>query len=272
MIGKLVRESQTVARLRAAGYEVISYSSVYRGTSMPEADRYIVLTGGMSEFERVFWSMVILPFRGLPLVAEVPGLDPYEDHATRITGTLDHLPTTRESGAPVFVFDAEGEPVRPDYSFRYADADMLVPEYLSREEYIDGYVAQLQYFNRRLLETVREIQAASPDPCIIVIQSDHGARLQLQWEDPDPEAMVEAFAILNAYQVPAEIEAQIYDEISPVNTFRLILNYCLGLQMPLLDDRSFFSTWSRPYDFVDVTGLARGDDDPPTHARLTQSD
>jgi hypothetical protein len=66
--------------------------------------------------------------------------------------------------------------------------------------------------------------------------------------------------ILNAYLVPEEMRAALYPEISPVNTFRLILNYCLGTDIPLVEDRAFFSTWGGDYDFRDMTDLVREED------------
>jgi len=281
---QLLRDSGLLAKLRGAGYEIISYNSGYRGTALPAADRFVTLTGSGSEFERVFWSLVALPFRGLPFLQYIPSLDPYIDHATRITGTLDSLPNQREGDSPVFVFahvicphppfvfGANGERVRPEYSFRYGDADMIIPEHISREDYVKGYVAQVRFLNQRLLQTVRSIQDASSDPCIIVVQSDHGARSQLVWENPSADSMKEAFAILNAYYVPDEVEAKLYEGITPVNTFRLILNYCLGIDLPLLEDRSYFSKWSTPYDFIDVTELARGRQDPAAARRLTEAE
>ncbi len=59
--------------------------------------------------------------------------------------------------------------------------------------------------------------------------------------------------ILNAYHLPGGGGGALYPEITPVNTFRVILNAYLGDSSPLLEDRSFYSTWPHPYDFRDVT-------------------
>jgi len=47
-----------------------------------------------------------------------------------------------------------------------------------------------------------------------------------------------------------------YDDITPVDTFRVILDQFFDAELPLLPDQSFFSTWSAPYRFVDVTDRA----------------
>jgi hypothetical protein len=39
-----------------------------------------------------------------------------------------------------------------------------------------------------------------------------------------------------------------------VNLYRAVLNRALGTGLPLIENRSFHSTWERPFDFTDVTG------------------
>ncbi|MHB1557432.1 MAG: hypothetical protein ACYC61_08125 [Isosphaeraceae bacterium] len=44
-----------------------------------------------------------------------------------------------------------------------------------------------------------------------------------------------------------------------MNSFRVVLNTFFGADLPLLPDRSYFSTWPEPYRFIDVTDAIRGD-------------
>jgi hypothetical protein len=78
----------------------------------------------------------------------------------------------------------------------------------------------------------------------------------LQEREPErntPQIYKKAFSILNAYYLPGCDYSQLYDSISPVNTFRVILNHYFGTEFELLKDESFFSTKSQPYNFVNVT-------------------
>ena len=52
-------------------------------------------------------------------------------------------------------------------------------------------------------------------------------------------------SILNAYYFPGGRYEGLYQDISPVNSFRVVLNTFFGAKLPLLPDRSFFSTWTR---------------------------
>ena len=61
---------------------------------------------------------------------------------------------------------------------------------------------------------------------------------------------------LNAYYVPEGNETNLYDGISPVNTFRVIFNDYFNSNFELLEDRYFWMvTDKEPYHFIDVTEI-----------------
>jgi hypothetical protein len=63
--------------------------------------------------------------------------------------------------------------------------------------------------------------------------------------------------ILNAYYLPGGKSAGLYPTISPVNSFRYVLNHYFGTKFPLLPDTCYYSTYQRPYRFEDVTARVR---------------
>ena len=67
----------------------------------------------------------------------------------------------------------------------------------------------------------------------------------------------ERMGILNAYYFPDQDYSKLYKGITPVNTFRIILNKYFGTDLDLLEDRSYFSLLSKPYELVDVTEQIR---------------
>jgi hypothetical protein len=90
-----------------------------------------------------------------------------------------------------------------------------------------------------------------------VIQGDHGLRQVVSWGDSAPSQLQERHAILDAIYLPpsgsrAVPPAQLYDSISPVNTFRFILSRYFDTTMALLPDRSYYSLLNHPYHFYDV--------------------
>jgi hypothetical protein len=71
----------------------------------------------------------------------------------------------------------------------------------------------------------------STTPPIIIIQSDHGAHILTTG--------LEKHKILNAYYAPEEMYNDLYETITPVNTFRLILRDVFNQDIDLLPDTMF---------------------------------
>lgn len=145
-----------------------------------------------------------------------------------------------------YVFDANGEPVNKD--------KLLIPGGDWKQK--DDYVNQLIYINKEVNKTVDDILASSKNPPIIIIQADHGTASTFsddQWNNPSEESYGERMGIFNAYYLPNGGDNIIYDNITPVNSFRLIFNYYFKTNYEKLDDRSYFSTYGQPYKFLDVT-------------------
>jgi hypothetical protein len=72
-------------------------------------------------------------------------------------------------------------------------------------------------------------------PPVIIVQGDHGPLPDLT-EEPS-----QRLPILNAYYLPGvEMDSMLYPSISPVNSFRVVLNSYFGQNLPLLEDQSYF--------------------------------
>ena len=122
----------------------------------------------------------------------------------------------------------------------------------SRQEYMQGYRNQVRYLNEKLKMVVDSIRGGSDRPPVIIIQGDHGPGSRLSLDSLEDTNARKRFSILNAYHLPAGGEEDLYDSISPVNTFRVVFNHYFGTNYPLLADRSFYAPFLRPYEFVSV--------------------
>lgn len=134
-----------------------------------------------------------------------------------------------------FVFGPNGELVRE------AQFEATFQESSEEQRLLEAYVDQVVYVNGRLLEAVDAILEGSDVPPVIVIQGDHG------WADRKPE---DKMMILNAIYLPSEGRQDLYPTITPVNTFRVVLNRYLGGNFPLLEDISYFSGDDDIFDFI----------------------
>jgi phosphoglycerol transferase MdoB-like AlkP superfamily enzyme len=155
---------------------------------------------------------------------------------------------------PPFVFDAHGEPLADQGLFIMKDGNQY---FGSKDDYIHGYRDQLHFISYRIGQVIQEILDQSQRPVIIIIQGDHGPGSGLNqgsWEKSD---IPERLSILNAYYFPNQDYRQLYPQISPVNSFRVIMNQYLGTSYDLLEDRSYYVSLYEPYIFVDVTDQLR---------------
>ena len=143
-----------------------------------------------------------------------------------------------------------GRPVTPDRDDGFQDGNHFAGE---RDEYISGYRSQVAFINARLRDVVESIKARAGLEPVIIVQSDHGPGSGLNWESSAGTDMTERSGILSAYYLPGGGTDLLYNSISPVNTFRVVFNAYFGGTYPMQPDRSSFSTWSAPYEFIDVT-------------------
>lgn len=130
----------------------------------------------------------------------------------------------------------------------------------------DNYIAQLKFTNKALKQLIETILKNSKHPPIIILQSDEGPypdRFRIDtsnfdWRKATTEELKMKFGILNAYYLPKIDPKILYPEVSPVNTFRIILNEYFNEQLPLLKDATYAQTnYHKLYDIFDVTNLIR---------------
>jgi hypothetical protein len=259
---QMVDDNAVAAYLRKFGYHYVSIWSGLEVSRVVTADTVFNNQPDLTRFEGQTLSLT--PLGATSKVQH----DRFDRHRERLLGVFDSLDTAAQlpytkfvfahliAPHPPFVFGANGEAVYPKGALDFSDASWLLKQ-ITREEYKSRYIAQLQYVNKRVLKAVDAILRQSRRPPIIIIQGDHGSRMNLDWESLENTDLREPFSILNAYHVPAKMRGALYDTITPVNSFRVLLTSLFGAKYARLPDRSFYSTASHPFDFTDVTALIR---------------
>jgi len=248
--------------LKRHGYTTVAFSSGWWGTEITNADVYLAPRWEPDFFQRELIEMTPAPFIARQLGVQAQ----HGSHRERILYTLDRLPDVSDLEAPVFVFahiiaphppfvfGRHGEEIEPESRFTLYDGDKIIEEGgLTRDEYVQRYRDQLTYTNARIKEAVNGILSQSARPAIVILQADHGPRSLVDGENCNSECLRERYSILNAYYLPEQGEADLYEAITPVNTFRLVFNRYFGADYELLRDESYFSTSDRPYAFMNVT-------------------
>lgn len=269
---EILNYSQVRLTLAEQGYQTVSFENEYKAT-IPTADVYVKRVDSVWAQPITAFESIVLDHTLARVLTHIPTFNrilvdaPYETHREDILSTFAGAAGMAEQQGdylvyahiiaphPPFVFDAEGNVVQHDEPFTLFDANFYIKDH-SRRNYITGYRNQIQYVNTLTLALVDEILATSETPPIIILQGDHGPGAHLHWGSLENTIPSERFGILNAYYFPNEDYDALYPSISPVNSFRVVLNQFFGTDYPLLPDLHYYSFWSFPFDFTEVTDLS----------------
>jgi hypothetical protein len=119
-----------------------------------------------------------------------------------------------------------------------------------------AYIAQIQCVNRKVIAMVDEIRRVAASPPVILLQADHGnGQMEagaVDLEPPTPRGVRERTDIFAAYAVPGAPDSLWYDTITPVNVLPAVFNQLFQLRLPRLPDRTYWSTYWRPFGFSQV--------------------
>ena len=258
-----LQENYLFPLLRRMGYEIVGLPTGWTPTEQVPADLRLRGPSSWSEFQIALLNMTPLrPFLGM-----APQFDPMEDHRERVDYVFDALPKLAEhsgSASPKFIFahvrcprfpfafnERGGRQPAPQRGFSWSSGNMFFGS--SDGDTAPGYLSQIRYINERVQEVVSEIISRSENPPIIVVQGGHGPSVECGPETRTPARFKERFPILNAFYLPENGGAMLHPGISPVNTFRVVLNEYFGAELKLLDDRNYCSKPETPLLFEDVT-------------------
>ena len=271
---QMLKESCVRRILQDVGYSFIAFQTGYLRTEVTDADVFLHLEepDRLAEHFGPFEVLLLNTTMLSPMLNEwnTPGsfvqesiTGPAHDlHRKRIEFSLErlgqipgmdgnyfvlaHLLTPH----PPFVFTENGEPTESHRPLSFDDGSYFEG---SPQEYMESYRGQLIYLNSKLEPLIRKILEDSDPQPIIILQGDHGPGAFVDWDQPNNTDFRERFSILNAYYLPGIGSSMLYPSISPVNSFRVLLNEALESEFQLLDDTSYFSSITNISNFVNVT-------------------
>ena len=268
-----IRQNRVAAVLERLGYEFVFFPSTWVGTSRaPLADRVVAppRSAGIGLVEAWVAGTVLGPLGSLaraiagreeivmPIAAESAG---------ELDWKLRQLPgIAGSSGPPKFVFVHLLLPHEP---YVYGERCEPQPPYwprsdqgASRPRWHAAYVRAVRCLNVRLVTVVDSLLARSSRPPIIIIQADHGhggitsdalfgkfvplRRLPVS-------SILERTSVFAAYYLPDGGNAVLYDSITPVNVFPLVLDHYFGTAIPTQPDRTYWSEFADPFQFTEIT-------------------
>ena len=118
------------------------------------------------------------------------------------------------------------------------------------------YIQQVEFANMMAKQSIEKILEKNQN-VIIIIQGDHGTAWDINWQDPSEKDVYQRLRNLDAIYFPDE-EKRIYlkDDRTLVNTYRTIFNSYFGSNYEILENKMYWNTNQKPYNFVDVTDYA----------------
>jgi hypothetical protein len=244
-----LKHSAVRYNFESMGYETVTFDTGFAWLDLNDTDHFMrppPISSGMTDFEGLYLRTTAARY-----TQDLGWVDPdyllgvgFRDRFNFIFNSIDDVAKIQQptfsyihviSPHPPFVFDPEGNPTYPpDF---WNDQRQYPPDL-----YQKGYVNQLQYLNKNMLEAIDTIVANSETPPIIIIQGDHGP-----WLQPPNKR----FWNLTAIYFPQHKD-KLYSTISPVNIFRLVFNTYFGGKYDILEDASYFSPVPNLYDFSEV--------------------
>lgn len=249
-----IRFNEVKKILDSLGYTTVAFSTGYPATELTDVDVYLqpdideldifgpkqpvsvfnnfeallINTSGLVFVDALtLFDIYILPKTEKKDIQSIADLSPEKRYYANVLYTFNELDNISSLPKPKFVF---AHIIAPHKPYIFASDGKFKPK---QEQNGDAYFNQLSYVNQRVLSIVTDIIENSDEPPIIVIQADHGPT-----EVDYSPARVN---ILNAYYLPNGGEQMLYSTITPVNTFRLILDTYFGSDYGLLEDASYFS-------------------------------
>lgn len=238
-LAKLVKDSAVRQALEGLGYTTVAFETGYDATQLEDADIYLSsqTIQGISDFENLFirTTAARVLSEGVAFLHIKPDWEARDQaQRERILFTLEKLREMPDIPGPKFVF---AHIVSPHWPHVFGPNGEKVHEHPNS---ISGYRNQVIFLNKQISTLVQEIISRSQTQPVIILQGDHGAVIE------EPQRRM---SILNAYYLPLGGDQLLYENISPVNSFRLIFNHYFDGHTSFLEDKSYYSRYQTPYEF-----------------------
>lgn len=267
IVTPIIQNNKVLKYLKNKGYTYYHMGSWWTPTaSNPNADRNFIMPNSMYPGADEFTSGLLdttIAASALKQILKDPTAvsegPKNNDHRKRIIYEFNTINEISKIKGPKFVFVHVLIPHDP---FVLDKNCKPIPEAIvGKNSHQVNYINQLQCANKNIKIAVEDILKNSEKPPVIVLQADEGPfpmnsnlSKDQAWKNVDDTALHEKFPILNAYYLPGKKDTQLYQSITPVNSFRIILNEYFGEKYPLLEDKNYiFEDEKNYYKFLDVT-------------------
>jgi hypothetical protein len=247
---EMVYNSQVIKNFKSLGYEIVIFDSEF----VPAKN--FVLVDDIKCHKDEMYSILLDSITRVSMIGYFVERVDEEKRRDQIKCAFSEVKTIgNNKDKPIFafihillphppnIFGPNGESVIPGNSISSEIWDEKI-----------AYIDQLKFANTEITKVIEKILDKN-EKSIIILQSDHGSGLDVNFKNPDESMMLQRLSILNAYYAPEISENQFYENITPVNSFRIIFNDYFNGNYKILEDRNYWSSGDTPFDFDDVTEI-----------------
>ena len=227
--------------LRSRGYVIAASKAPWEEVGLRSAD---VFCGEAPNNFELFLVRTTLIGRLVTAIDQDFEADAHRASVNEAFDCLDRMdePTTQPKlvvvhvGGPHLpvVFAADGDAASRDV-FGHTAEDPTA----SAVDFQHAYVEQLKYLNSKLTEALEPL-TTRPDRPIVIVMSDHGSELRLDWGNGLNSDMQERFGNFFAARTPGR-PSLFPQDVTPIELFPTLLNAYLETQWPVPPPRFFAS-------------------------------
>jgi hypothetical protein len=243
-----IKSAQIFKLLEKKGYEIFNYSifDLPRRPSISKEKLFFVTTPGIifrhTLWNRIKWEVLPAIFPSFVKILESSQRTDFRKNKNKLKqfnqvvfDSLSQIIAT-ENIKPKFVYAHLEMPHSP-YIFdsagkEFPDSMLLSTNNLTKRNMFKSYIS---YVNKKTTVLTNSILNGTNHQAIIIIQSDHGCRDSEITTNKD-----DAFRNYSAFYFPDRDYSMLYDSMSNINTFRVVLNKYFGQKLPLLKDSSIY--------------------------------
>ena len=259
---QMISNNIVMQNFKSVGYEVYNFDSGWWGTrSLEIADVNLCSKNQNMDFHTLYQLKQTSVLRAFDVFIKEPGSKIFQqERRDRIHCQFDEIVKIKQkTDKPVFVFMHVVAPHDPyvfgpngeEVDYKYTFGPTANQGYLTPSEENKAYLDQLTYLTKILQQTVEKLQS-SDSPPIIILQSDTGPSVGFG-AITEKEYQVERMSIFNAYYFPNNDFRLFYNDITPVNSFRIVFDSHFQTNYGLLEDKVFFSTPEKPFTLIEIT-------------------
>lgn len=230
VLQKIVKNNIVTKIFEKNGYQTVSFYNEFNLRTINDPTNELC---NNSVGNLLFFSFII---DNTPLSIVGKLIDPgnYNNYAENRLCVFDRLPNLDKTYPhPTFVF---AHIMLPHDPFIF-DADGNINAYeksISADKLEDRYLSQLEFTDSKTLQVVKKLLTKDPQP-IIIIQSDHGYRS----DHHDSDGYGRSFSNFAAFYFPETELKDIPQDLSFVNTYRIVFNYNFGTNYDLLENKMY---------------------------------